>query len=300
MSLFVNANTFFGANTDSQTGNIDPTITIDPLFALNNPLFALELSPDVGNASAAPEPSTWAMMILGFIGVGFIGISAERKARLEAVLTTAYFSSIEFSPMKKCSLSIVLVLGAAMTLGFTTNPVAATVLLNTVTSPQGNYGIPTPTQSVALEFSSATAGTVTGAVAFVESTNPSATATIGIMSDSAGTPSGTFLGSETVGLGLAPEILVFNVSIAANTNYWLVAQTTFNNVVWQYGSDQGSFDYVSGAAWVETNQNLPMANITGNVAAVPEPSTWAMMLLGFAGIGFVAHRRKSRTAFRFA
>jgi outer membrane lipase/esterase len=27
--------------------------------------------------------------------------------------------------------------------------------------------------------------------------------------------------------------------------------------------------------------------------AVPEPSTWAMLLLGFAGVGFVAYRRKS-------
>jgi hypothetical protein len=30
----------------------------------------------------------------------------------------------------------------------------------------------------------------------------------------------------------------------------------------------------------------------GSVAAVPEPSTWAMMILGFAGVGFVAYRRK--------
>jgi hypothetical protein len=30
--------------------------------------------------------------------------------------------------------------------------------------------------------------------------------------------------------------------------------------------------------------------------AVPEPSTWAMMLLGFAGIGFMAYRRKSKPA----
>jgi uncharacterized protein YjiS (DUF1127 family) len=29
-------------------------------------------------------------------------------------------------------------------------------------------------------------------------------------------------------------------------------------------------------------------------AAVPEPSTWAMMILGFAGVGFMAYRRKSR------
>jgi PEP-CTERM motif len=36
-------------------------------------------------------------------------------------------------------------------------------------------------------------------------------------------------------------------------------------------------------------------------AAVPEPTTWAMMLLGFAGIGFTAYRRKRNgTAFRLA
>jgi hypothetical protein len=29
-------------------------------------------------------------------------------------------------------------------------------------------------------------------------------------------------------------------------------------------------------------------------AAVPEPSTWAMMILGFAGVGFMAYRRKSK------
>jgi hypothetical protein len=27
-------------------------------------------------------------------------------------------------------------------------------------------------------------------------------------------------------------------------------------------------------------------------AAVPEPSTWAMMIMGFAGVGFMAYRRK--------
>jgi hypothetical protein len=32
------------------------------------------------------------------------------------------------------------------------------------------------------------------------------------------------------------------------------------------------------------------------VGGVPEPSTWAMMLLGFAGVGFIAYRRKSKPA----
>jgi hypothetical protein len=31
-------------------------------------------------------------------------------------------------------------------------------------------------------------------------------------------------------------------------------------------------------------------------SGVPEPSTWAMMILGFAGIGFIAYRRKAQAA----
>ena len=39
-----------------------------------------------------------------------------------------------------------------------------------------------------------------------------------------------------------------------------------------------------------------MAFSLQGVNAVPEPSTWAMMILGFAGIGFMAYRRKSKPA----
>jgi PEP-CTERM motif len=30
-------------------------------------------------------------------------------------------------------------------------------------------------------------------------------------------------------------------------------------------------------------------------SAVPEPSTWAMMQLGFCGLGFLAYRRRNRS-----
>ena len=36
------------------------------------------------------------------------------------------------------------------------------------------------------------------------------------------------------------------------------------------------------------------------ITAVPEASTWAMMVLGFLGVGFVAYRRKGGSQFRFA
>jgi hypothetical protein len=45
----------------------------------------------------------------------------------------------------------------------------------------------------------------------------------------------------------------------------------------------------------ETYVNTGTAG-TWQVSAVPEPSTWAMLLLGFAGVGFMAYRRKSGPA----
>ena len=43
-------------------------------------------------------------------------------------------------------------------------------------------------------------------------------------------------------------------------------------------------------------QNEQLGDVSIQVNAVPEPSTWAMLILGFAGIGFMAYRRKSRPA----
>jgi hypothetical protein len=52
------------------------------------------------------------------------------------------------------------------------------------------------------------------------------------------------------------------------------------NADWHSGDDVTSLDNV----------------LLGTVSAVPEPSTWAMMILGFAGVGFLAYRRKSKPA----
>jgi uncharacterized protein (TIGR03118 family) len=42
--------------------------------------------------------------------------------------------------------------------------------------------------------------------------------------------------------------------------------------------------------------NGEMDGLFGSISAVPEPSTWAMLLLGFAGVGFLAYRRRNQTA----
>jgi hypothetical protein len=36
--------------------------------------------------------------------------------------------------------------------------------------------------------------------------------------------------------------------------------------------------------------------LEGSIGAVPEPSTWAMVMLGFAGIGFMAYHRRTGSA----
>jgi PEP-CTERM motif len=40
---------------------------------------------------------------------------------------------------------------------------------------------------------------------------------------------------------------------------------------------------------------LPDGFSIEGIAAVPEPSTWAMLLIGFAGIGFGAYRRSRQS-----
>ena len=44
-----------------------------------------------------------------------------------------------------------------------------------------------------------------------------------------------------------------------------------------------------------SGQTIPVANnsglVTGFSTAIPEPSTWAMMMLGFAGLGFAGYRK---------
>jgi PEP-CTERM motif len=42
-----------------------------------------------------------------------------------------------------------------------------------------------------------------------------------------------------------------------------------------------------------TGSPLGSVEIQVDVGAVPEPSTWAMMILGFCGLGFTAYRRRN-------
>ena len=64
-----------------------------------------------------------------------------------------------------------------------------------------------------------------------------------------------------------------------------------------------SFFYLSGTHYVEIileHEGDPMIGVNFVTPAVPEPSTWAMMIAGFCGLGFMAYRRKNQTEFNAA
>jgi hypothetical protein len=68
------------------------------------------------------------------------------------------------------------------------------------------------------------------------------------------------------------------------------------------GDAGGTFSFITvttGPSPSASNRifgNLEADSLNVSISGVPEPSTWAMLLLGFAGVGFMAYRRKSKPA----
>lgn len=100
---------------------------------------------------------------------------------------------------------------------------------------------------------------------------------------------------------------VLNVQIGSQSN--LVTLTNDgNSTFFQRPLVYSTYDYVATSSSTTISFTLFSSTDFGNndpiidgalfeqiaaASAVPEPSTWAMMLLGFAGVGFMAYRRSS-------
>jgi hypothetical protein len=78
---------------------------------------------------------------------------------------------------------------------------------------------------------------------------------------------------------------------------------TFSDISFALQSGGGAT--YNGTNWLNPDpsgrqeSNTSLMYITAHItAAVPEPSTWAMMIMGFFGVGFMAYRRNARPALR--
>jgi hypothetical protein len=69
-------------------------------------------------------------------------------------------------------------------------------------------------------------------------------------------------------------------------------ETLLNSAPAQYDLSFTLPDGFIEFGWTNPSVYTPPEFIGTVTEAVPEPSTWAMLLVGFAGIGFAAHRRR--------
>ncbi len=64
---------------------IDPFVMVDPALTADGD-YVLTMSAGLApSATTAPEPATWAMMLIGFAGLGYAGYRRSQRARLEAL-----------------------------------------------------------------------------------------------------------------------------------------------------------------------------------------------------------------------
>jgi hypothetical protein len=64
---------------------------------------------------------------------------------------------------------------------------------------------------------------------------------------------------------------------------------------YRLANGQNDLEY-NGTTWINGPNAAIVMGLEGTVAAVPEPSTWAMMILGFVGVSAITYRRRKSAA----
>lgn len=91
--------------------------------------------------------------------------------------------------------------------------------------------------------------------------------------------------------GAAPRTAVTDVHSTSWTSG--IDPTLFNNPHIVYIPDWMNWSSASPANRQELDVRITAVSLAG---PVPEPSTWAMMIIGFAGVGFLTYRRRNQAA----
>jgi hypothetical protein len=134
--------------------------------------------------------------------------------------------------------------------------------------------------------------------------------------------SGTLTTDGVIGVVTASDIESFSLTVSGNPLVLTKSNTSFSlsgsgltasstQLLYDFSASFGNFtivgagpdgfDNFSGTKIVLNGISRLTAVsgsvVLGTVSAIPEPSTWAMMILGFAGVGFMAYRRRNSAMF---
>jgi hypothetical protein len=149
---------------------------------------------------------------------------------------------------------------------------------------------------------SATSSWITPYDPFNQNTDPSVNGTYHFQTTFTVTGStlGAFFTGQFAADNVISQILLNNQVIytGPGSGSQFTGWTVFGaNNFFQLGVNTLEFDVVN---YAQSGGNPAGLNVQFLTAAVPEPSTWAMMILGFLGVGFIAYRRKSEAVLRIA
>ena len=198
--------------------------------------------------------------------------------------------------MRKLFLGVV---GAtALALGSTAANAAVTIGVGSQMSIGGNAqlnGGATASQATSIDFlvmpgavPGATPGTVTNYIGTGTFAGQSCSGLCGSIND---------IASLTVGASATPFFTLTDGVIFSLTNITSIDRSVSNILTFQgTGSFSGTLggDIInpSQGSFVFTTQGGSLTTFSATAVAVPEPATWALMLLGFAGIGVTLRRRR--------
>jgi hypothetical protein len=103
--------------------------------------------------------------------------------------------------------------------------------------------------------------------------------------------------NETINIFLNNKV-IYNGPTDGSSQFGTFVPVTYNGIL-NNGLNTLSFEVVNYAQ-ATGNPSALNVEFLSATSSVPEASTWAMMILGFLGVGFVAYRRKNTHSFRFA
>jgi hypothetical protein len=104
------------------------------------------------------------------------------------------------------------------------------------------------------------------------------------------------LGSGVLGYNLTLNEVFFGSSSSSQDFFFTPDNLSAISSITSFSTTGSNFQFIPAAFDLLAGNTVVLSDIgrIGFTAAVPEPSTWAMMILGFFGIGFSAYRRKQR------